>query len=111
MSIEKELRKIADRLDQSGAVSARSLRVSLNQYHVFERVRKIGPVKNVLDVGANKGELVRTLARAFPEAHLHAFEPVAEIDEPNRLAVDSLFVREATDKLNSCFIKLFTAAK
>jgi FkbM family methyltransferase len=76
MSIAKELRKIADRLDQPGAASARRLRVSLNQYHVFERVRKIGPVKNVLDVGANKGEMVRTFARAFPESHLHAFEPL-----------------------------------
>lgn len=39
------------------------------------------PIRTVLDVGANEGQTARVLSRAFPDASIHAFEPVRETFE------------------------------
>jgi FkbM family methyltransferase len=81
MSLANELRKIADGLDQKGARAARRLRIPLHQYNVFERLRELGEIKTIIDVGANRGEMVSVFARCFPRARIHAFEPL-ELCQP-----------------------------
>jgi FkbM family methyltransferase len=36
------------------------------------------PIRTALDVGANTGEITVLMQSFFPDAHIHAFEPVAE---------------------------------
>lgn len=81
MSLASEIRKIADFLDKKGARTARRLRISLHQHNVFERLRELGEIKTIIDVGANRGEMVRVFAKCFPRARIHAFEPL-ELCQP-----------------------------
>jgi len=76
MSLAKELRKIADRLDTPGVAAARRLRVPLDRYRLFARIKDGFAVKTILDVGANRGEFARISADCFPDAMVHAFEPL-----------------------------------
>ena len=76
MTLANELRKFADLIDKPGARVARRLRIQLNQYHVFGRLREVGEIKTIIDVGANRGETARMFANCFPEAKIHAFEPL-----------------------------------
>jgi FkbM family methyltransferase len=76
MSLAKELRKFAERLDTPGAGDARRLRVPLNLYRCFERIKHDFAIRTVLDVGANRGEFARHAAGCFPGAAIHCFEPL-----------------------------------
>jgi len=81
MSLAGELRKIASRLDTPGVAEARRLRVPLEMYHFFQRIKAEFPIHTVLDVGANTGQFSRWCARCFPEAAIHAFEPLPACQE------------------------------
>ena len=76
MSLAKELRKWADRLDAPGYSESRRLRVPYPLYRFFGRVQTWGNVRTVLDVGANCGHFSRAAAQCFPSAAVHAFEPL-----------------------------------
>ena len=76
MSLAKELRKLADRLDTPGAAAARRLRVPLDLYRCFERIKNDFTIRTVLDVGANRGEFARIASDCFPGAAVHCFEPL-----------------------------------
>jgi len=76
MSLAGELRKLANRLDVPGFAEARRQRVPLELYRFFDRVKKLSDIRTVLDVGANTGEFARWVARCFPTATIHAFEPL-----------------------------------
>ena len=76
MSLANELRKAADRLDNPDAVMARRLRMPLRMYRAFRRLQGIQRVRTILDVGANQGEFVARSGAMFPEASIHAFEPL-----------------------------------
>jgi len=43
----------------------------------LQRLLPTETVRTVIDVGANEGMLVRALLKTFPQATVHAFEPVA----------------------------------
>lgn len=76
MSLAKELRKLADRLDAPGYAESRRLRVPYPLYRFFGRVQAWGNVRAVLDVGANCGHFSKAAAQCFPTAVVHAFEPL-----------------------------------
>jgi FkbM family methyltransferase len=76
MSIAGELRRIAERLDTPDARPARRLRVPLPLYRLFQRILLLTPVHTVLDIGANVGQFSEWAAKCFPEADIHAFEPL-----------------------------------
>lgn len=76
MSLARELRKLADRLDTPSAAAARRLRIPLDRYRLFERVKSFADIRTVLDVGANQGEFARYAADCFPNANIHCFEPL-----------------------------------
>lgn len=76
MSLAGELRRIAERLDTPEARPARKLRVPLPLYRLFQRVRMLTSVGSVFDVGANIGQFSEWAAKCFPEAPVHAFEPL-----------------------------------
>ena len=76
MSLARELRKLADRLDTPGAAVARRMRIPLDRYRLFERVKSVADIRTVLDVGANQGEFARYAADCFPNATIHCFEPL-----------------------------------
>ena len=76
MSLAKELRKLADRLDAPGYAESRHLRVPYPLYRFFGRVKAWGAVRTVLDVGANVGQFSRAAAQCFPGVAVHAFEPL-----------------------------------
>jgi FkbM family methyltransferase len=82
MSLAKELRKFADRLDTPGAVEARRLRVPLDLFRCFERIKSDFAIHTILDVGANRGEFARYCADCFPEAAIHCFEPLPACQPP-----------------------------
>jgi FkbM family methyltransferase len=77
MSLAKELRKLADRFDTPGATAARRLRVPLDLFRCFERIKSDFAIRTVLDVGANRGEFARYCADCFPNANIHCFEPLS----------------------------------
>ena len=76
MSLAKELRKLADRLDAPGYSQSRRWRIPYPLYRFFGRVQAWGTVQTVLDVGANWGHFSRAAAQFFPNAIIHAFEPL-----------------------------------
>ena len=84
MSLAKELRKFADRLDTPGAATARRLRIPLDRYQLFERIKNLAVIRTVLDVGANRGQFARQAALSFPKAMSHSFEPLAVCEPPLR---------------------------
>ncbi len=74
--IARKLRKAADLLETPGAWEARRRRIPLNLYRFFGRVEARGPIRTVLDIGANRGEFARYCSECFPHAAIHAFEPL-----------------------------------
>ena len=76
MSLAKELRKLADRIDAPGYADSRRMRVPYPLYRFFGRVQAWGAVRTVLDVGANSGQFSRAAAQCFPGVTVHAFEPL-----------------------------------
>ncbi|MGB0579777.1 MAG: FkbM family methyltransferase [Limisphaerales bacterium] len=76
MSFAGELRRIAERLDTPDARPARRMRIPLPLYRMFNRIRLLTPVNTILDVGANIGEFSEWVAKFWPEAKIHAFEPL-----------------------------------
>ena len=76
MSLARELRKLADRLDTPSAATARRLGMPLDRYQLFERIKSLADIRTVLDVGANQGEFARYSADCFPNAAIHCFEPL-----------------------------------
>ena len=98
MSLAKELRKLADRLDTPGAAAARRLRVPLNFYRCFERLKHDFAIRTVLDVGANRGEFARFAAVCFPGAAVHCFEPLPGCQP----LLQALAARRPQIKLHPC---------
>jgi len=81
MGLTKQLRKLADWLETPGYREARRLRVPHELYRLFGRVNAWGKVASVLDVGANNGHFSRAAAQCFPDATVHAFEPLQVCQE------------------------------
>ncbi len=77
-TLARKLRKAADLMDVQDAWEARRLGVPLNLYRFFQRVNVIAPIQTILDIGANRGDFSRFCAVSFPDATIHAFEPLTE---------------------------------
>jgi len=84
MGLASELRKIADRLDAPGHADARRLGAPLHLVQLFQRVRELAEIGTIYDVGANRGEFARIASKCFPEAIVHAFEPLEVCQPPLR---------------------------
>ena len=84
MSLANELRKIANRLDVPGAAAAYRHHVPLDLYRSFERLKSRTAFRTILDVGANRGEFSRYALACFPDAAIHAFEPLPGCQEALR---------------------------
>lgn len=74
--------KLADVALTPGALAAARAGkpFSLSAFRLVSQVRaRVGDVRVVLDVGANKGQFSRAAATAFPGARIVAFEPLASV--------------------------------
>ena len=90
MSIASELRRLADRLDMPGFAEARRLKVPPGLYRFFDRVKHLAEPRTVIDVGANRGQFARAAAVCFPQAVVHAFEPLTVCHEQLRQVAGAL---------------------
>ena len=45
------------------------------------RSRRIAPIQTIIDIGANVGSVTRQMCQLFPQAYVHAFEPIRECFE------------------------------
>lgn len=78
MDIPRKLRRYADLIETPEAWDARRLRIALPLYQFFIRIRAYADIRTVLDVGANRGQFARWCAAVFPDAEIHAFEPLPD---------------------------------
>lgn len=84
MSLASELIKLAHRIDTPGANRAFRLEVPIELYRLCERIRALADIRVVFDVGANCGQFTHSAAVCFPQADLHAFEPLPGCQETLR---------------------------
>ncbi len=76
MSLAKELRKLADRIEGTGLFKARKMGIALKHLALFERVRALSEINTVFDVGANCGHFSSAAAKCFPATAVYTFEPL-----------------------------------
>jgi FkbM family methyltransferase len=76
MKLKFKLRRLTNALNKSVAREARRKHVPVNYYRFFRRMREEFGIRTVLDVGANVGDFSRWCAESFPQADIHAFEPL-----------------------------------
>lgn len=66
----------------------------------LQRLRTIGEHPVVFDVGANEGQTVSTVLKAFPAARIHSFEPVKQTFE----LLDAQFRNHPNVTCNRCAV-------
>lgn len=81
MSAANFLRSLADRFDTPGAAWAKRNRIPLRLYQLFQRIQAAHEVRQIFDVGANRGVFASRAAKCFPGVAIHAFEPLPGCQE------------------------------
>lgn len=77
--------KLLDRVERAAAHAQGKGFGAISIDHEVDAIRRLlpagAPVRQVVDVGANKGLWTAAALAAFPAAHVHAFEPSAALQE------------------------------